>query len=448
MPAITYNSQSDDTWDVLGTFIHICEKTALSFWPVAGDVVVDLTEEKWELEIPFNNVRRSHSFTKPIDYGVRERLPVMKRGEANPYHLSEHDIDAAMHINSMLCNGIRNHATGVAVHGRKVTLYYGDRFGLVISTLFDLVENIRLLVRVIAAITNAHSMALGYAPFLQVPQTGQPVNLDGMTLSFPNTSDVCGNLKTRSYNIALEPYRPMWLPDTPVGRATTVVRVRPRRSGAAFGPSLIFKYSWVNVGQANEGEMTAEIHRKLSEYRPDVLDNIANMICWFNGTMEDASLPRVFFGDVTSSHPRLFSGIVMKRYTPLPELQSASAFRKKFLDVIRGHYYVWEYADALQGDISLNNVMFSYDGGEYTGVLCDFDLARRRESVEKDLAEEKIMRKRFLAGEVVKLPSLPMLAKSSARLTTCHASYKANIGFPFRPIAMTSSHSCISSWTS
>jgi len=51
---------------------------------------------------------------------------------------------------------------------------------------------------------------------------------------------------------------------------------------------------------------------------------------------------------------------------------------------VRAHHWVWETSEILHRDISVNNIMFYRKDGRTFGVLCDWDLAARR-----DLANER-----------------------------------------------------------
>jgi len=89
--------------------------------------------------------------------------------------------------------------------------------------------------------------------------------------------------------------------------------------------------------------------------------------------------------------PRVLRTLVLQRYEKLEQVDSVEEFKGVFLDVVRAHHWVWETSEILHRDISVNNIMFYRKDGRTLGVLCDWDLAARRDLVKErtdDKADE------------------------------------------------------------
>ncbi|KAH8104620.1 hypothetical protein BXZ70DRAFT_599215 [Cristinia sonorae] len=421
---ITYSLHQSGGWDLTGAFIQVCEKPPLPIDFVPFGYPVPVKEIIEVLETP-EGIRRESSFLnhEASDESVDTiQLPVDEK------QLTIKEQGAAENISSMLSSSIRNYASGVAIYGTDVTLYYGDRFGLVISEPFDLIEEPHQFILAIAAITNAHSTALGFAPFLRIPKSIHGgVAIDGLKIKLQFLWDEEGSSSgPHQFVVDRDNGRnPVWLPRSPVGRATTVVPVR--FSGPEEHTSretrLVLKYCWSRVANNDgvecvEGDILSLATQSLKRHHQhDALKHIPKMIGYFNGTTADANLPRIFLGEVEGHSPRLYTGIIMHAYEPVSSLSEVSDFKKIFTDILTGHHWLWEYGDVLQGDISKNNVMFYRTHREAVGVLCDFDFARFRVDVEREVAKEKQVRRRILAGEQIEIPHYDKVAGTTLFLS-------------------------------
>lgn len=336
--------------------------------------------------------------------------------EPDPLPFSEEEAAVAAHITSMLCGGIRQYASGIAVRNTTVSLYYGDRLGLVMSSEFDLIKDARTLVIVVAAISRAHSTSLGFSPYLYLPKDPQStgVSLDGTKVKFSMAYDVQGQaIGPWRFFINITKDRGVFIASEPLGRGTTVVPIRKDGSST----ELVWKTAFPQAHLENEGEVIEKITASLRKHKAEALKHVVELICSFSGNIREAGLPRVFLGEAEGVGPRVFRSMVMVAYRPMAELQTAADFKQVFVDAVKGmysilhdcmsplanqlfsaHHWVWKYADILHRDISDNNVMYYVDGGKIVGVLCDFDMACYKKTIDVQLRREASIITRIRKG--------------------------------------------------
>ncbi|KAI0920157.1 hypothetical protein AcW1_001976 [Taiwanofungus camphoratus] len=107
--------------------------------------------------------------------------------------LTGDEVQTAKHMNELLSHGVRSYATGLMIRNTTVTLWYGDRMGLVQTEAFDFKKESHMLLLVIAAMESADHARMGICPFLKFPSAAYD-SYDGVTLELDQgyTLDLAG----------------------------------------------------------------------------------------------------------------------------------------------------------------------------------------------------------------------------------------------------------------
>lgn len=271
--------------------------------------------------------RDSPATVKPASSSVCEVSPI-----------DDEDFHAVLYVMEMLERNLRSYASGFAVHGTTVTLWYGDRMGLVASDRFDLLEEPHLFLLVIAALGDADEDRFGVSPYLTGASFG---NFDRSGLMLPP-------LKARdAYGIPLEEqlvlktYHPgVLVPGrryVVVGAGTMIFPVKAITAESILcGEELIAKVSWPLESSASETFTLKVVLIALREKAPRYRKHITEVRCYIEESFAEHGLPRAVMLDMATESPRHFVLMVMKRYEPLHQVASPSEFRSIFMDVVRG----------------------------------------------------------------------------------------------------------------
>ncbi|KAH8104587.1 hypothetical protein BXZ70DRAFT_597105 [Cristinia sonorae] len=309
--------------------------------------------------------------------------------------LSEQDSYLAKAIDCMLSTSIRQYATGILVQDTTVTLYYGDHHGILKSQSFDFTEQPDLFILVVASISNAHSTALGFSPFLHLRQgcDGDGAHVEspgfaGSKVKIPEAYD--GKKRLRGpwrFEVVINHHRQLTVtrssdPDT----VTTVVPVRTFNRSNAI--PLVWKYTFTSTTSHGETDTLVTIRRVLREKRPEALRHVVKIVCFVKGSGAAAGLPRAFMEGGGSVG--VFRSVVMEEYRPLEEVKTGEMFKKVFVDTMKGHHWVWRFTGVLHRNINHQSVMWysrSKDDTSVVGVLCNFEYARHKDDIASDFAQ-------------------------------------------------------------
>ncbi|KAI0929698.1 hypothetical protein AcV7_005172 [Taiwanofungus camphoratus] len=313
--------------------------------------------------------------------------------------LTDHEVQAGKYMNELLSHGVRSFATGCMIKSTLITLWYGDRMGIVQSEPFDFILNPDLLVLFLAAMESADHARMGICPFLKFP-TGTYENYSGVQLELDDQLAIDVNeTPLEKVVFKVDESRRVITDFGAVGRGTTIVPIKATgRAKALFGEDeLVAKMAWPSKERDAEDGFVRTIRQGLKTHAPRWLDHVVDLKCSITRNMEQMDLPRFYMNGLLDYEERIFRLMVMKKYEVLEQVNSVDEFKKVFVDVVNAHHWVWTTSGILHRDISANNIMFYRKDGQVMGVLCDWDLAMKEPSKEeymKDMRED-------IAGKVL-----------------------------------------------
>lgn len=260
--------------------------------------------------------------------------------EYNSLNLDE--LRSARYMTEILSHGIRSFATGWLLHDTKMTLWYGDRMGVVLSGSFDIFQEAHYLVLLLAALLSSKVEDLGICPFVKPASNalGQFNGYENLMVEIDNAEadgQVVHDLKFKILQA-----QPIHADYGLVGQGTTIVPIRAVGHhspglGLSRG-SLVMKMSWPLKTRLPESHFIQVIRSRLREEKPDMLKHIVDVKYSLRRTMKQVNLPRAFMDlDETSKfEEREFQCLVMPKYERLEAVTSVSEFKKIFVDVVRG----------------------------------------------------------------------------------------------------------------
>ncbi|KAI0929642.1 hypothetical protein AcW1_010344 [Taiwanofungus camphoratus] len=303
--------------------------------------------------------------------------------------LRNNEIQAANYMIELLSHGVRSYATGCTIKNTTMTLWYGDRMGIVQSQAFDFIQQPHLLLLYLAAMDSADHARMGLCPFLKFPTSAYDTYAN---VKLEIDDDVATDVDVKPLEklvFEIDNNRSVYASYEAFGRGTTIVPIQA--TGVAkvmFGEDdLVAKMAWPSKEREAEDNFIKKIRRNLKVHAPRWLDHVVDLKCSVTRNMKEMNLPRVYMTKVLDYREQLFRMTVMKKYEALEQVNSVDEFKKVFVDVVNAHHWVWETAEALHRDISANNIMFYRKNGDIMGVLCDWDLAMTK-LPEKDYAED------------------------------------------------------------
>ncbi|KAH9915690.1 uncharacterized protein B0H18DRAFT_1040457 [Fomitopsis serialis] len=353
------------------------------------DSEYDSDLEAWNVDI-----KRKRSTSIPDMYGPvtkrvcrEDSLTSMTSADPPEYDtepLNNQEMDAALYIMEMLERNLRSYATGFSVDRTMVTLWYGDRMGLVASEAFDFLIEPHLLLLVVAAMGAADEERFGICPYLKAPTCGDYDNAEFVLPSW-KALNAYGEPINKTMQIKLcHGGRLMRGLSYVVVSAATMIFNLQATTEEEDGEELVAKVSWPLERSATETSSLRAVLTGLRKKATQYLKHVTELKCYIEETMAEHRLPRANMPGLNTEKPRLFVLMVMKKYEPIYHVASVTEFKTLFADVVRAHYWVAETSDVLHGDISLNNIMFYRENGRVIGVLMDWDHSVRRNREEED----------------------------------------------------------------
>lgn len=325
-------------WESCLAFVEV--KKSPTRLGVMGDVVIDLSAFQGELGMDWETGpaassrkrKRSDEDSAPL----AEEAPLKRRRGLrvtfslphNASPLQEDEFHAALYITEMLSRHVRSFASGFSVHKTAVTLWYGDRMGLIASEPFDFIKEPHKLILVVAALGAAGMHEFGFPPFFEDSKvmfpSGTARDLDGSLLSEDLVFDVQTTLPTyRRYEA--------------IGKGTMVIPVRATGNAEAkFGSGLLVaKRTWSTRSSPNEAHALKAILSALKARAPRYLKYVVDLKCYVEQTASEHDLPRILMPGLMEKE-RCYRLMISTRYEPLQKLRSAAEFRKVFVDTVRG----------------------------------------------------------------------------------------------------------------
>ncbi|ETW75484.1 hypothetical protein HETIRDRAFT_446980 [Heterobasidion irregulare TC 32-1] len=312
------------------------------------------------------------------------------RCKLNP-QMTEDELQSANYASECLGDGRRRYVTSFMITDLKVSLWYYDRIGVIKSEEFDLVENPRLFVLAIAAVTTCDMKHFGFEPMIHPPSTipppmrlehpirlEPPRNISGWEIHIDEGVDSEGKTVPGIVRLKITG-APIYVQAGIVGRGTSVLPVSAfADSGLAAVKSsqkLVVKFSWPAATRVPEDVLIRRIRKAIGSKEARHVSRMR-----MSTTLEGLrlGLPRIeesiqsLPGDVET---RVLRVLVCDRYQHLNKLKTISEFQSVFIDLVRAHRVVYKRAGILHRDLSINNVMFGMRSGKPYGILIDWDLA-------------------------------------------------------------------------
>ena len=252
--------------------------------------------------------------------------------------LDDEDFHAVLYVMEMLERNVRSYASGFAVHGTTVTLWYGDRMGLVASNRFNLLEEPHLFLLVIAALGDADEDRFGVSPYLTGASFGD-FDRAGLLLPPPRARDAYG--APLEEQLVLKTYHPgVLIPGqryVVVGGGTMVFPVKAISAESTLVDEVLMaKVSWPLESSASETSTIKAVLTSLREKAPRYRQHVTEVRCYIEESFYDHGLPRAAMLGMVTESPRRFVIMVMKKYEPLHHVANASEFKSIFVDAVRG----------------------------------------------------------------------------------------------------------------
>ncbi|CAL1698397.1 unnamed protein product [Somion occarium] len=316
--------------------------------------------------------------------------------EENYSEFTNNEVQAAKYLNELLSHGARNYATGFLVENKKISLWYGDRFGIIKSRLFNFIEEPHYFLLMVTAIFRASDADLGFCPLIRNVPTNH-LSYDGATLKVPAAVDISNKAIPGDveFEVSLTEPESIFTAYGTVGRGTTVVpitAVGPKNCRRFGKERLVAKMSWQPVKRYEEGHIRTirqTLKKSKNKSARAALAYIVDLKCSSTLAINDpnVNLPRAFMTqlpEIPEDERRNFCMLVMKEYLPLQLIDTADELKRVFRDVVTGHHWAWTVAEVLHRDLSISNVMFHRRRGRVIGVLCDWDLAETKKYLSQD----------------------------------------------------------------
>ncbi|KAH9950040.1 hypothetical protein B0H21DRAFT_881436 [Amylocystis lapponica] len=358
--------------------------------------------------------RRKTGKRPAAKHGLEPSRKRLKQDKVTP-----HEAQTAKYLNEMLSHGIRSFASGFFIKDRVMHLWYGDRMGLVKSSVFDWQANPDLMALVFAAVGTANLAKLGISPLLKFSPTSSKFNgYEGGRIVLPANEVVFEDSQERPSEdlvLKIDTTRKVWTDWGAVGRGTTIV---PLEASERLGTeALVVKMAWPHANRTSEDKFIRIVRRKLQQKAPGYLRHIVVVKCFMTRTMMEMRLPRAFMDiRLDSEDKRDFRLIVMKTYEHLESVKSVDEFKTVFEHVVRAHHWVWTTSGVLHHDLSTSNIMFYRNtDGQAVGVLCDWDMAEEKLSDAEYQADDARL---FSVHTVPKEDSPPTTAAQGKALST------------------------------
>ncbi|TFY55307.1 hypothetical protein EVJ58_g8331 [Rhodofomes roseus] len=376
-----------EVWENCLAFVEV-KKTGINLRRIDSDIVVDLSSLSLasgstpEPDTPVVNETKKRKRTDdsaPVeDEGPHKRrrgLHVTFAVAHNASRLHDDEFHAALYITEMMSRHVRSFSSGFSILKSTVTLWYGDRMGLVASEPFDLLKEPDKFLLVVAALGSAGMHEFGFPPFFE-----------GTKVMFPSGTarGLDGSLLNEDLAFEVQTDLPTYKRYEAVGKGTMVIPVRATGNAESkFGSGvLVAKRAWSLRSSPSEAQAIKTVVTALRTHAPRYLKYVADLKCYVEQTATEHNLPRVLMLGLMERE-RCYRLMVSTRYEPLQKLKSAAEFEKVFVDTVRAHRWVAEVANYLHGDISRNNLMFHRQGEEVIGILCDWDAAHARDRVDE-----------------------------------------------------------------
>lgn len=260
--------------------------------------------------------------------------------------LTNNEVQAAKYLNELLSHGARNYATGLLIEDEKITLWYGDRFGIVKAAPFDFIKEPHYFLLVVAALCRASDTDLGFCPLLEdVPS--DHLSYTGAILKVPSAIDALNyQLDGLVFKLNTSATKEIKTNYGTVGRGTAVIPVVAfGRSLEMFGlDNLVAKLSWQPV-QRKEEKNIRKIRRRMARHEDptirEALKYIVEYKCSASFAINDPNvqLPRAFMEslpNLAEKDSREFRILVMKEYLPLQLLDTVDELNIVIHNAITG----------------------------------------------------------------------------------------------------------------
>lgn len=317
--------------------------------------------------------------------------------------LTDNDTQTVKYLTEQISHNIRTSATTIVVDSFRISLWYADRFGLLVSKAFDFLERPELLVLTVAAICATKATEFGLCSLVKVPtesftsykgvtlELEQPVvpievvgrpNFDlpiiarsGSSTDLQDASSSSSEAKDESDSVDAKDGMTLdtafvfnishgenWHPFSAygiTGRGTTIVPLKVVHDSVKIfkdeNSGLVAKLSWQHKSRLEEAEFLRVIHYRLrNDAQHGVyIKHIPKIHCSISREREYMDLPRAKFAtahELAADDYRILHVLVTNRYLRLQQIRSVQEFTNIFRQVVRGAYIPYDYKAIVSTD--------------------------------------------------------------------------------------------------
>ncbi|KAF8573370.1 hypothetical protein K439DRAFT_981699 [Ramaria rubella] len=270
-------------------------------------------------------------------------------------------------------NGTRRHALNLFIDGNQVQLWFYDRAGAIHSeTQFNFFEDFVAFSTVIMALARLSLPQFGVLSFVKFTSDRVlPQSLEGATIALRDTNNQEHTVTLTGDVISQRPGI--------VGRSSFVCGAKC----VTLDDELVVKFSYQDVSRTNEFELIEHAKRHNVDYIPVVYasQDFERLSEGLRGKM----VPTLDTGELAYTD-RVLRIMVFRRYTPMYKIgDTLSTFQAAMRDILDCIHQLFVKASILHRDISHSNVMAEkMQDGSFRGILIDFDLAIRIDTLHDD----------------------------------------------------------------
>ncbi|KAJ3990882.1 kinase-like domain-containing protein, partial [Lentinula boryana] len=173
-----------------------------------------------------------------------------------------------------------------------------------------------------------------------------------------------------------------------IGQASVVVEVEcvcTESDCQCHGERQVMKISFPSRSRPSEDALIREARSK-AESTGDLwaLKHLPQMIDSITITYDESTVQgRLKTHPKEKYEERVMRVAILEKLHPLSELEDPRDFAQVFYDILQIHQWLYECVGILHRDLSSGNIMFRRKDGKIYGVLNDFDLSSRVQSMDK-----------------------------------------------------------------
>ncbi|KAF5360248.1 hypothetical protein D9758_009155 [Tetrapyrgos nigripes] len=320
--------------------------------------------------------------------GAKLDAVARKRKQTNDAH--DLQLQNAGYALEMLSSGcLRSHVIGMAVDTKSVQFSYYDHSGILLSAPFSIEDNEQLFLSILYHFRGLNAKQRGFVPRPQLhspPQLEEPCKRPDGTSFIPIYHDAVIQLG-EYHELRLGEH--LYTARSIIGRGTLVMAARGDHSSTF---EYVVKISFPVKNRTSESRLlwkAVKVAKSKTEWQW-VEKLLPKMRYWDDTDLSEANgFPhqriKAFWDarlgeqeDLSSFYEeRILRVICEEMLHPLTSLREVSEYAQVFCDILQGHRWLYDRAQILHRDISMQNIMVRRvpNEGKVYGVLNDLDLS-------------------------------------------------------------------------